>query len=625
MNTKKIIFAAISTIAVLHLSNLIYAQNVGINPSGATPNASAGLDVDFTNKGILIPRVSLTSTTDVTTIASPANSLLVYNTNAAMTGGAAGYWYYNTSIPAWVQLLNGGSPGTSWLTLGNSGTTAGTNFLGTTDAKDLVFKTNNTEWMRILSGGNVGIGITAPIGKLDVDGAGSDQFYLGRNNVSNRIIGSNGTDLQFKPPVDGNNVRIVDGNTTNSLNIMVAGGVFLQVSTPTAGNGSLFMTTDPLFGANGDFIFQGGAASAELVRIKGDGKVGIGTSIPEQKLEVKNGLIKIDVASATDNNSPGLTSVSNDDFLYDGQYINHYGFGIHNYDDGNGTPGQNAYISGFYGMDFYTAGFPRMRINNNGNVGIGTTSAQASAQITGPNIMSETAVNTPGIGFGVQNNGGFGLCPRISLDNGAGVATTYGNQWNIDNFAGALRIFSAFSNAFFIGANGKIGIGNIGGFPPSVAYLLELQLDEAAKPGTNMWTIASDSRLKKDISPFTDGLEVMMKINPVRYRYNGLANMPTDKENIGIIAQEIKKAAPYTVGSFKTKLNKDDASETELLDFNSHALTFVTINAIKELNVQNQELKKKVDAQQAEISNLKSDYDSRLKALEEILETKARK
>src|SRR5690606_27315433 len=101
---KKIIF----TISIISLSMFGYAQNVGINTTGALPDNSAGLDIDFTNKGLLVPRVSLTSTTDVTTIPTPATSLLVYNTNAAMTGGAVGYWYYDGT--QWVQALGPQGP-----------------------------------------------------------------------------------------------------------------------------------------------------------------------------------------------------------------------------------------------------------------------------------------------------------------------------------------------------------------------------------------------------------------------------------------------------------------------------------------------------------------------------------
>src|ERR1041385_977993 len=54
-----------------------YAQNVGINPTGSAPNNSAGLDVDFTNKGILIPRMT---TAQRNAIASPATSLMIFNT-----------------------------------------------------------------------------------------------------------------------------------------------------------------------------------------------------------------------------------------------------------------------------------------------------------------------------------------------------------------------------------------------------------------------------------------------------------------------------------------------------------------------------------------------------------------
>jgi hypothetical protein len=59
--------------------------------------------------------------------------------------------------------------GTAWLLKGNTGTTAGTNFIGTTDAKDFVTKTGNTERMRVLSTGNVGINTPTPGNTLEVN------------------------------------------------------------------------------------------------------------------------------------------------------------------------------------------------------------------------------------------------------------------------------------------------------------------------------------------------------------------------------------------------------------------------------------------------------------------------
>jgi hypothetical protein len=58
----------------------------------------------------------------------------------------------------------------AWGLTGNAGTTAGTNFLGTTDSKDLVIKTNGTERVRVNTSGNVGIGSSSPSQKIDVSG-----------------------------------------------------------------------------------------------------------------------------------------------------------------------------------------------------------------------------------------------------------------------------------------------------------------------------------------------------------------------------------------------------------------------------------------------------------------------
>lgn len=81
-------------------------QNVAINSTGSAPNSSAMLDVSSSSKGLLIPRVSLSSLTDASTLPSPANSLLIYNTNTAITGGAGYYYNDGTSgSPAWVKLV----------------------------------------------------------------------------------------------------------------------------------------------------------------------------------------------------------------------------------------------------------------------------------------------------------------------------------------------------------------------------------------------------------------------------------------------------------------------------------------------------------------------------------------
>ena len=58
----------------------------------------------------------------------------------------------------------------AWQTGGNAGTTAGNNFLGTTDNQALVFKTNNNEVARIDTAGNVGIGTTSITETLTVAG-----------------------------------------------------------------------------------------------------------------------------------------------------------------------------------------------------------------------------------------------------------------------------------------------------------------------------------------------------------------------------------------------------------------------------------------------------------------------
>ena len=88
----------------LLITTSMFAQT-GIGTT--TPNASAKLDVYSTNKGFLPPRVTLTSTTDASTIASPAEGLLVYNLGSV--GLQAGYYYWNGAN--WATIATATSAG----------------------------------------------------------------------------------------------------------------------------------------------------------------------------------------------------------------------------------------------------------------------------------------------------------------------------------------------------------------------------------------------------------------------------------------------------------------------------------------------------------------------------------
>ena len=150
---------------------LLTAQNVGIGTN--TPHASARLHVFDTQRGVLIPNVSLAAQNSISPIVNPpgpALSLLVYNNATAGSGADAvspGYYYWNGT--RWVRLLTGtNGGGEAWLTLGNAGTNPNNNFIGTTDAQPLVFRTNNAERMRIFSTGQVGVNTGATIDGTDL-------------------------------------------------------------------------------------------------------------------------------------------------------------------------------------------------------------------------------------------------------------------------------------------------------------------------------------------------------------------------------------------------------------------------------------------------------------------------
>ena len=153
----------------------LHAQGISINNTPTAANAAAMLDVSSgtgVNMGMLIPRVTYAQRNgNFNPLLLPAQGLMVYQTDAGTLGEGL---YYNTSTTTTPNWVKAGAIG--WSVDGNIGTVPGTNFLGTTDANGIDFRTNNAIAMSILSGGNVGIGGTAPGVKLTVGGNGGNVY-----------------------------------------------------------------------------------------------------------------------------------------------------------------------------------------------------------------------------------------------------------------------------------------------------------------------------------------------------------------------------------------------------------------------------------------------------------------
>ena len=156
--------------AMLLASTYASQAQVGINSTGNAPNSSAMLDVTAANKGVLIPNVELTGTTDAITISNPALSLLVYNTRT-MSDVTPGY-YYNSGTPGspvWTRLLVAIPNLTGMVTSSGNATTVVTNANLTgevTSVGNATTVTNSSVIAKVLTGYTSGAGNVAATDNL---------------------------------------------------------------------------------------------------------------------------------------------------------------------------------------------------------------------------------------------------------------------------------------------------------------------------------------------------------------------------------------------------------------------------------------------------------------------------
>jgi hypothetical protein len=136
--------------------------------------------------------------------------------------------------------------------------------------------------------------------------------------------------------------------------------------------------------------------------------------------------------------------------------------------------------------------------------------------------------------------------------------------------------------AMTIDRSGNVGIGTT-----TPSYTLQVNGTVA---GASAYTNLSDERLKKDIHPIQNALQIIEQIHGVSFRWRTPAersvgkkfDLPVDKPQIGFIAQDLEKVLPQAVSVGKGKDAIMTVAESKVVP--------VLVEAIKELKAANDKL-----------------------------------
>ena len=183
----------ICSILICYSPNLFSQLKIGNNP--ALLNSNSALEIESGNKGLLLPRLSLSSTTSIAPLNSFVKGMFVFNL-ATVNDVTPGLYYSDGTKWLKVNTSESSSAG-NWSINGNTGITA-TNFLGTINNAALIFKTNNTERLRITGNGWVGIGTSAPTAALQIKGQLVIDSVGTGNIATDRILVANPADGRVK-------------------------------------------------------------------------------------------------------------------------------------------------------------------------------------------------------------------------------------------------------------------------------------------------------------------------------------------------------------------------------------------------------------------------------------------
>ncbi len=425
-------------------------------------------------------------------------------------------------------------------------------FNGSGNEGGISFGTNQTtvapgnvpERMRITNTGNVGIGTSNPTSILSIEQNSNADTFVNVTNNNSGTLSRAGFVM----------TNIGSAYGSNSAGILLGG-----VSSTTALNQlALFSNSGIVSGINisasaGGIRFSTGAI--ERMRVDSSGYVGIG---------------KQEAAAGT---SGSITRM----------VIHPYGHTGGPWKIDARDLGADAFL------DFYYGAGQVMTFENDGDVGIGTSTPLQKLHVSGN-------VQVNGDIYGGLYGGTRAIWRFSTADPNFGIFYTESSP---DRISFAPNGGGVSTPAMVVHGN-NVGIG-----VSAPTYQLQLSTDSAAKPGTSTWTIASDERLKNIRAPFTRGIAALNGLNTVYFNYkqDNPLGLPSSKEFVGIKAQDVLKVIPEAV-------TQDSEG---FFHVTNDSIIWTAVNAIKEIY-------HKLIGVEVEIKNLKVENavkDRKIQSLEQ--------